>query len=591
MGLRTPVASAHDYRTLGELAADPAVSALWSVPAKTGSDPVANAQASLHGSFNGRSPADWTRVASPARLAALGAPAPAAHADLAAQVGRLDALAGHPADAADLAARAAAVPADVRGPFADLVKAVADAYEGQLPIAKDVKARVSDPLTSRAPLLTAEQRDAMVARADGLVAAMNAFRQAVPAFPRTSTPIFKDPFGFVILGSTGDDTYSGQDPILVVDPAGNDHYNVRTAAACPDLTDEFAVCNGLAVAVALDLAGNDVYTYNGAPSLAQGAGILGGLGVLYDVAGDDQYHSTMTRSSGFPFFQYVDGGAQGFGEAGYGLLLDTGGNDVYDLNVQSTGESIWEFGQGFGGLGGVGISADAGGWDQWLSHGLGIPNGAGFEGIYTDGTGFYGGTGVLVDQGGAADTYYADDEGVTTDFYAMGFGAFAGLGVMVDDGGNDEYEVTDHATNPWINPLLNCEYGTGSLGGAGVFLDLGGDDWYEGTSISPYQAHTMNEGFGGIGAAYGLFIDVGGNDHHEMNANGAGGSVMQGRGVLAGGSTLIDINGYGGNVVGDYLDVGGADTYIGGPSQAQDNAVWVAGADVNTPLDLNLNLW
>lgn len=166
----------------------------------------------------------------------------------------------------------------------------------------------------------------------------------------------------------------------------------------------------------------------------------------------------------------------------------------------------------------------------------------------------------------------------------MGFGAFGGLGIILEDGGDDSYvageEIWNNPTGAGIIvPLLNCAFGTGSLGGVGIMLELGGDDSYFGNSISPREAYTMNEGFGGPGEAYGLFVDVSGDDGHFMEANGAAGSGTFGRGVLIAdlGHALL---GVGGNMFGTYLDAGGADQYTGA-APSGDNKQWAAGADVN----------
>ncbi|HUR70198.1 MAG TPA: hypothetical protein VM370_13220 [Candidatus Thermoplasmatota archaeon] len=545
----------------------------------------------LHG---GRSVAQWTDAADAHRLLALrGEPR---SADLATEVLRLAALAGAPEDAAAVQTSADAVPADVRAPFAALVATVADAYEAQAALAGST-------------MFTDAQRDASFARAEAILAAMNDFRAAVP-LPSApmAAPLFADPAGLVILGDQTDDTYfptgTLKDPILLVDLGGDDTYYTTAGGACA--SNLFHSCNMLAVSVLLDISGSDHYTYDGAPNAVQGAGSVGGLGILADVQGDDVYSSTMTRTTSGPFggvLGYTDGGAQGMSNAGVGILVDGLGNDVYRADVASTaGRSIWNFAQGWGGNGGLAISSDGSGDDWWVSHGLGITktggcvvnnrDTCGFQGVYTDGVGFFGGIGIMTDTGAGRDHYKLYDNATTTDFYSVGFGAFGGTGIFFEDGGDDDYVAGHVAQKPFIVPLLNCAFGTGSLGGAGIFLEMGGDDQYVGFSGAPGKSYVMNEGFGGIGAGYGLFVDMSGDDGHFMRNYAADGTSPNthpqsdtfGRGILLEHSSPlsgVNTNGDGGaNRFGNYLDLGGSDTYVGAPPSA-DGGTWSGGADVN----------
>lgn len=533
----------------------------------------------------GATPLGWVESGKTDRLLGLrpGSDAASLQRDLVTEVLRVHALAGvpvAPAEVLSLRAQADALPAEVRGPFADLVGATADAYAAQLGVAQAIAARGLKQPTEHDTVLTLAERDATVANAESVLAAANVLRVAIEDLgPRATLPPFSDSEGLVILGSTGPNTYTRGglvlDPVLVVEQGGDDVYANSGAGACPlPLTIGNVACNKLALSFILDLAGSDVYTYDGMPSVIQGSGIYGGIGILVDMAGADSYSSKMTRSNGLPLFQYIDGVAQGSGEGGYGLLLDVEGNDTYRADVRSTnGWDIWDFAQGFGSAGGVGLLVDGSGSDQYLSNGLGL-TGSGFQGVYTNGVGFYGGVGIQIDEGQDGDVYHATNVAETVDYYAQGFAAFGALGILYDEGGNDDYDATQEATDSWIVPLLNCAFGTGSFGGVGILIDLAGDDRYYGDSKSKYAAHTMNEGFGGPGVAYGLFVDVSGDDGHFMEVHGGSGSKTMGRGVIVNNGTIA------GNLFGTYLDLGGNDQYTGAwPSR--DNHVWVLGADVN----------
>lgn len=553
-------------------------------------DPILGAKQALTvDDLEGRTAMGWVDMSSAARLLSLRS-GEMREADLATEVARLSALAGVAADAADINARADAVPVELQAPLAALVATVADAYGEQKLLAGSVD-------------LTAAERDATIARADAILAAVNDLRaiaEGVDA-PMTAAPIFTDGNGLVILGGGSDDAWAPipgaalKDPILLVDLGGSDTYTTSAGGACGAAV--FHSCNGVPLSIVADFGGNDQYLYDGVPYSVQGSGSIGALGMLIDATGDDHYSSTMTRVNSGPSGQYQDGIAQGGANAGVGLLIDGEGTDVYQANVATTGtRSIWNFAQGFGGYGGYGALADGAGDDMFSSLATGpgdtsqCRNAQGFNicnfiGVYTNGVGFYGGVGVQVDQGMSQDVYRAHAEAKTTDFYAVGFAAFGGAGIFYEDGGNDDYAAGHIAENPFIQPLLNCAFGTGSFGGVGVFLEMGGDDDYLGYSSAGAgrYAYTMNEGFAAPAAGYGLFIDLSGDDGHFMQATGGTRSDTFGRGVLLEHGQFIGLStdgSGGGNHVGNYLDLGGNDQYTGA-SPSADNTRWSGGADLN----------
>ncbi|HET6405527.1 MAG TPA: hypothetical protein VFH78_12845 [Candidatus Thermoplasmatota archaeon] len=565
------------------------------LPASAG-DPLEVARVALTEQIRaGRTVTEWVAFGKAENLLSLRPDAPRAPADLAAEVERLNAAAGFPLDAAqraDVRAQAEALPADVREPFAALVAATADAYEAQAPIAAGVVARVPASARSLEYVLTNAEREATLANAVALLAAQNAFRDAVRdvAFPASGGPLFRDPNGLVILGSTGADTYARdgvlRDAALLVDPAGDDVHATAAGGACADPASLVHDCNGLVVSLVVDLRGNDEYLYDGVPTNAQGSASLGAIGLLVDVEGDDRYLSNFVQATTRrPFWGgvigYIDAGVQGYALAGVGILLDAVGDDTYEADVTTTRYSIWDFAQGFGNAGGVGIAADGLGNDRWLAYGFHshMPN-SGFQGMYPGGTGFFGGLGLLTDTGLGNDRYHAWDNATTTDFYAYGFGAFGGTGIFYEDGGDDDYQAVEEAfsPNPGIVPLLNCAFGTASFAGLGVFLELGGNDRYFGDTRSARAVATMNEGFGGPAEGEGIFIDVSGDDGHFMEGHVNGQlryDMTHGRGNLFGGGEGF----LGGNTVGVYLDLGGLDAYTGA-APSQNNAAWLMGLDL-----------
>ena len=204
-----------------------------------------------------------------------------------------------------------------------------------------------------------------------------------------------------VIDLGGDDEYqegtvSPERPVLVViDLAGNDNYVASTPGAQGGAV--------LGVSMLLDLEGNDIYR---ARDVAQGSALggvgilvdyagndvyagyrrvqgqaLGGIGILIDREGNDRYHAAMW--------------AQGFGgPLGFGLLDDLAGNDHYSLGglypnsfkPETPGYEGW--GQGVGaGLrqvanGGIGVLLDGGGDDlyeyDYMAHGGGYWFGVGW---------------------------------------------------------------------------------------------------------------------------------------------------------------------------------------------------------------------
>jgi len=156
-----------------------------------------------------------------------------------------------------------------------------------------------------------------------------------------------------------------------LDFAGDDVYRAK------DLAQGSSVAG---VGILIDYAGNDAYV---AVRRAQGQAV-GGVGLLIDRAGDDRYHAAMW--------------AQGFGgPLGFGMLDDIDGKDFYyggglylnsylDDEAPTPGYEGWCQGVGGGfravSSGGIGVILDGGGDDvyeyDYLSHGGGYWCGTGF---------------------------------------------------------------------------------------------------------------------------------------------------------------------------------------------------------------------
>lgn len=315
------------------------------------------------------------------------------------------------------------------------------------------------------------------------------------------------PMGSIVLDCSLPSIIEGDPIALMLDLGGNDEY-VATVGATASLQTP--------IAIAVDVEGNDTYgwsevTYE--PSLAYGAGIHG-CGVLWDAQGDDSYHASnlglgagqlgcgvLYDESGADEY-FASTSSQGAAYLGVGLCLDGGGADHYTLHG---GE-----GQGFGGVGGIGILADFAGDDTYYAEpdatkatgradyhsefAINVSNaqgvGAGRRGDGSDGHAWAGGMGAILDLAGN-DTY-------TSGNWSLGTGYWYGIGLAWDGAGDDQY---------------NSVYFTQ---GSGAHFCIGGL-FDEGTGNDTHLLqHTAGAALGfGWDFTDALFIDRGGNDHYS----------------------------------------------------------------------------
>lgn len=401
------------------------------------------------------------------------------------------------------------------------------------------------------------------------------------------------PFGRVVIGTCGDDTYAAHDVLLLLDPGGADAHlgnaggttalEVPVALSVDVAGDDRYDCTALAggacqgagiagIGVLVDGQGDDTYA---APGHAQGLGYLG-MGVLFDAEGRDAYAA--------------ESSAQGTGYFGYGALLDAAGDDRYAVLFD---------GQGYGGVGGgVGVLADRAGNDVYHAEpdvrqlperfryrnyaGNGQPNtvvsfaqgaSAGRRGDGSDGHSWPGGLGALVDVMG--------DDRYQAGAFAQGYGYWYGIGLMYDGAGNDAYRSVYYSL------------ASGAHYSASAIVDEAGDDVYAQESAIPGST-------AGAGVAFAwdyvvaLIFDRSGDDTYQSNVNCLGRSAEKGNAYLidgagddtytgganADGSPRADcmgssgwrtlfgfdsyrpyLTGFESGVFGALLDLGGADTY------------------------------
>lgn len=256
------------------------------------------------------------------------------------------------------------------------------------------------------------------------------------------------------VGDTGSEVRQrGQ--ILSVDLGGDDFYANNAGGASPFVysaspTEPSRVFDPFLIAVALDLGGDDRYVppSGGFSGTAIQGAARGGIGLLVDVDGDDEYTAgsgAQGHASALYSKDDVAGGscrddaedgdllAPGGGEActylpfAVGILADLAGNDVYSAVDRAQGHASGSRVQAaaFGNLlvdsAAVGMLVDMGGDDRYtLDFGGPHPG----QGYGEDGVG------ILVDADGD-DRYRRGMQG-----QAAGVGA----GLLVDAGGDDEYD-------------------------------------------------------------------------------------------------------------------------------------------------------
>ncbi len=271
-------------------------------------------------------------------------------------------------------------------------------------------------------------------------------------------------FGVAMLfDAAGDDTYVAIEhaqaaayagAAVLIDVAGTDRYEIHTHGQA------YAGPGGGAVLA--DVSGDDHYIANDTDirfpssqsdehnnSLAQGAGfgwradyqeglsIPGGIGILFDGGGDDEYSCGIF--------------GQGVGYwLGMGLLVDRNGNDRY--------KGQW-YAQGASAHFAAGILLDREGDDHYEAH-MNMAQGAGHDV----------GIGVLFDDAGN-DRYQGPS-------LSLGAGNAAGLGLFVDRKGDDHYNTTGGNSN--IGHASQNRTGTlrAAIPAIGLFLDLSGQDHY-----------------------------------------------------------------------------------------------------------------
>ncbi len=361
---------------------------------------------------------------------------------------------------------------------------------------------------------------------------------------------FQSEVGLVIIGGKGKNTY-GADAAVIIDLGGDDVYLNNCGATRYETVSGSGI--RCPVSIVLDLEGNDRYL--GSRIVSTGSGLLG-IGILFDVAGDDFYSSDIL--------------GQGAGFLGIGVLADLYGDDTYSLQELGQGAGFAGLGllfdaegddnycgakfvQGFGGPCGTGFLIDSSGSDTYragpkhpctygtanVSHTVAQGSGWGLRGHaagglgllldlfgddryiagnFSQATGYYLSMGVLWDRCG--------DDGYFGTRYCQGSSAHLGAGLFIEEGGDDRY----------ISSIAAGKGGAWDLSAA-WFLDLEGDDCYEAADLA-FGAAAQN--------SFSFFLDGDGKDSYSASSMAFG----------LGGALSYD-SGRGAPNLGVFLDIGG----------------------------------
>jgi len=220
----------------------------------------------------------------------------------------------------------------------------------------------------------------------------------------------------------------------------------------------------------------------------------------------------------------IGGTGSNYYKGDYGLIIDLGGDDTYELNRRPnfSKQIIIDLGGNdkyFGledyalacGYFGYSVLIDAAGDDLYQGKNFSV------------GCGFFG-CGLLWDQAGN-DTYIGDQ-------FTQGAGGF-GIGVLKDDGGNDRYSAA------------RASQGFGFVRGVGALLDAqGSDNYFAGGKYKELlglagevRYQSLSQGFAtglrpDLSGGMGFLFDYDGDDSYSVDMYGQGASYWWGLGAL-----------------------------------------------------------
>jgi len=304
----------------------------------------------------------------------------------------------------------------------------------------------------------------------------------------------------VLVDWAGNDRYQAADVAqasavggvgILIDHAGDDYYAAHRRAQGQALGG---------VGLLVDRAGDDNYRCT---MWGQGMGSPLGFGLLADASGADHYFLGGYYLDSYKETPGLEGWGQGVGagirqsaNGGIGVLLDGGGDDEYQFDYLAHGGGYW---------GGLGFLRDFGGNDKHLASTEQSYSGGGRTQPeyqrFGNGWGCHFAMGFLFDDAGD-DVYRGWIMGI-------GFGWDCSMGTLADFGGNDRYDGYSGSTVE----------GTGAQGSTGVLFDYDGNDVYAGQSQGYAAASMSYHPLPQAGGNFSFVIDYGGQDEYGCQAS------------------------------------------------------------------------
>lgn len=289
----------------------------------------------------------------------------------------------------------------------------------------------------------------------------------------------------ILLDFAGNDLYSGGDVSIgaamfgvgiVHDYAGNDMYRSGSLS-------QGAAAFG--VGLLIDDGGNDQYS---AVSYSQGFGYTKGFGMIRDGYGNDTYSSIASNvdvlrysARYLNFNQGAACGVRPVAAGGLGFIFDYAGNDIYNADIYGQASSYWfsfaaivdkegddrysahQYAQGAGIHLSSAVLADLSGNDVYYAYGVSL------------GCGHDLGFGALLDKSGN-DAYTAGD-------LSIGSGNANAISLFLDIQGNDIYQSFNSANTFGFSDYRRF------YGFFGIFVDGNGDDKYPSHKRNGYSSY------------------------------------------------------------------------------------------------------
>ena len=305
----------------------------------------------------------------------------------------------------------------------------------------------------------------------------------------------------MLIDAAGNDNYRASDVAqgstiggvgMLIDKGGDDKYHALRRA-------QGQAFGG--VGMLIDQGGNDRYH---AAMWAQGFGHSAGFGVLEDVDGKDHYYLGGLYEDSYPEHPGYEGWGQGLGSGfrgsagsacgGIGMLLDGGGDDQYEFDYIAHGGGYWL---------GVGMLRDFGGNDRHVASTnldyYGSQRKQARWQRFSNGFGVHYAAGFCFDDEG--DDYY---EGT---IMGIGMAWDLSFAYLCDFGGNDQYVARG-----------GLMIGAGAEGSFAALLDYFGNDTYTGGGQGSASPKITYHNPSQCGANFSFLVDYGGTDKYTSGA-------------------------------------------------------------------------